>query len=351
MIEVKVALDGTVTPNKIVLGNKWENNDEKIYFTLPEDFADYYKYLIGVMKQSTGNQTVVLPITDDTCYVSSKLTYLNGNWNLYAMCRQQPLDLSGETIDIGHQDNERVFISNVFTGTVNNNMISQESVENIELDTNLQILYDELYVLKKEILDKVNNGEEKLSGSYNDIEDKPSINGVELAGNKSLYDFGFLPIHNVSAKSIPGLYKALKNIGLTLDEEDVSTFLFALFTNEIETTFNGEFVELEIMNIYSAEYSPITYTAIIKGSRNGDEFTLTINSTEIVDYVLEASGSGSIDTSLLDAKLDVYQGTENAGKVLIVGEDGDVDLADSATLATVNDEELDTMLEEVFNNG
>ena len=347
MVEVKIGLDGTVTPNKIVLGNMWENNDEKIYFTMPEDFAEYNKYLIGVMKQSVGNQTVVLPITDNTCYVSSSLTHLSGNWNLYVMCRELSIDLKDETIDIGAQDNERVFISNVFTGTVNKNMIAQDSIENVALDTNLQILYDELYVLKKEILDKLNEDDSKLTGSYNDLEDKPSINGQELSGDKTLYDFNYVPIHKVEVKSVPALYKALKNIGLTLDEDDVSNFLFLLNSNEVETTFDGKFVELEIMKIYTAEYSPITNVAIIKCP----DFTMTINQTEIIDYVEQNRESEDIDPALLDSKLDVYQGEENAGKILQVGEDGNTTLVDASNIAAVDSEELDLMLEEVFTNG
>ena len=347
MVEVKIGLDGTVTPNKIVLGNMWENNDEKIYFTMPEDFAGYNKYLIGVMKQSVGNQTVVLPIIDDACYVSSNLTYLSGNWNLYVMCRELSLDLKDETIDIGAQDNERVFISNVFTGTVNKSMITQDSIENVALDTNLQILYDELYVLKKEILDKLNKDDDKLTGSYNDLEDKPSINGQELSGDKTLYDFNYVPIHKVEVKSMPALYKSIKNIGLTLDAEDVSNFLFLLHSNEIETTFNDKFVELEIMRIYTAEYSPITDVAIIRGS----DFTMKVSQEGLVDYVKQSQESGGVDPALLDSKLDIYQGEENAGKIFQIGEDGNTALVDASNIAAVNSEELDLMLEEVFANG
>ena len=347
MVEVKIGLDGTVTPNKIVLGNMWENNDEKIYFTMPEDFAEYNKYLIGVMKQSTGNQTVVLPITNDTCYVSSDLTHLSGNWNLYVMCRELSIDLKDETIDIGAQDNERVFISNVFTGTVNKNMITQDSIENVPLDTNLQILYDELYVLKKEILDKLNKDDSKLTGSYNDLENKPSINGQELSGDKTLYDFNYAPIHKLEVKSMPALYKSVKNIGLTLDEEDVSNFLFLLYTNEIETTFNDKFVELEIMRIYTAEYSPITDVAIIRGS----DFTMKLSAEGLVDYVKQNRESESVDPALLDSKLDKYQGEENAGKIVQVGEDGNATLVETSNIAAVDSEELDLMLEEVFANG
>ncbi len=325
MIEVKIGLDGVPSPNKIVLGNRWENNDEKIHFDVPADFDSYNKYVIGVMKQSTGNQTVVLPVKDNIMYVSSDLTYLNGNWNLYLMCRQGTLDLNGEEIDLGAQNDEHVFISDGFIGTVNKNMIDQDAIENIPLDTNLQIVYDELMALKKNILDQISGGnkeEEKVTGT--------------------------VPIYSVDVKSFSALYKEIKTIGLSLDEDDVSAFLFALMSNEVESIYDGKFIELNIMKIYRAEYNPYVNQAIV----SCDDFTLTIKAEGIIDYKTHSqNSSGDIDVSLLDAKLDIDQGVENAGKILVVGDDGRVTFGDSSEVVTVNEQDLDSMLEEVYGNG
>ena len=346
MLEVKIGLDGVPSPAKVVLGNRWENNDEKIHFDLPSDFDDYNKYVVAVMKQSSGNQTVVLPIADGNIFtVSSDLTYLNGNWNMYVMCRQGALNLEKDTVDLGAQDDERVFISDGFTGTVNKNMIEQDAVENIPLDTNLQIVYDELVALKKNILDQINGNKQEVVTSYNDLTDKPTINGIELSGNKSLYDFNYIPVHGLSAKSFSALYKAIKTTGTSLDEDDVSTFLFAVTSNEIEASFNNKFIELNIFKIYRAEYNPYTNTALV----SCDDFTLTIKAEGIVSY--ESHSKGSIDESLLDVKLDKDQGSDNAGKILTVGEDGQITLANASTVATVDSNNLDSMLEEVYGNG
>lgn len=325
MIEVKIGLDGVPSPNKIVLGNRWENNDEKIHFDVPVDFDSYNKYVIGVMKQSTGNQTVVLPVKDNIMYVSSDLTYLNGNWNLYLMCRQGTLDLENEEIDLGAQNDEHVFISDGFIGTVNKNMIEQDAIENIPLDTNLQIVYDELMALKKNILDQINGGNKEKE---------------EVADT--------VPIYRVDVKSFSALYKAVKTIGLSLDEDDVSTFLFALMSNEVESSYNGKFIELNIMKIYRAEYNPYTKQAVV----SCDDFALTVKAEGVVGYEEYSQGSsGDIDISLLDAKLDIDQGVDNAGKVLAVGDDGRVALVNSYVVATVNEPDLDSMLEEVYGNG
>lgn len=348
MLEVKIGLDGVPSPTKVTLGNRWENNDEQIYFNLPQEFDSYNKYVIAVMKQSSGNQTVVLPIASGNIFtVSSDLTYLNGNWNMYVMCRQQALDLDKDTVDIGANNDEHVFISDGFIGTVNKNMIEEDAIENVALDTNLQIVYDELFALKKNILDQI-NGNNSVITSYKDLTDKPTINGVELDGNKSLYDFNLLPIHVLNAKSFSALYKAIKTTGLSLDEEDISMFLFAFTSNEIETTYEGKFFELNIYKIYKAEYNPFTKTAYV----SCDDFLLTVKAEGIVgcEFYSNAS-SGTVDESLLDSKLDIDQGVENAGMVVTVGDDGKITLSDPSTIATVDSEELDNMLEEVFGNG
>lgn len=51
MIDIKIGLDGKPNINKILLGNKYENNDEIIHFDLDSSFDGYYKYLYASMKQ------------------------------------------------------------------------------------------------------------------------------------------------------------------------------------------------------------------------------------------------------------------------------------------------------------
>lgn len=345
MIEIKIGIDGIPSPNKVVLGNKWENNDEKIHFDLPQTFDSYNKYVIGVMKQTTGNQTVVLPVKDNILSVSSDLTYLNGNWYLYLMCRQTPLNMDDKDIDLGAKNDEHVFISDTFIGVVNKNMIDKDFVENVPIDTNIQLLYEDLLVLKKDILDQI-NGNNKITGCYNDLTDKPLINGKELSGNNTMYDFGYLPIHRIDVKSIPALYKAISNIGMTLDTEDASKFLFSLFTNELEEEFENKEIIINTMKINTAEFNPITELAIV----DSDDFVLTINKEGVVDYVVNNQTSGSVSNSELNGKLDKYQGVENAGKIMRIDSEGNIVPIDATDLNIVEENNLDAALKEVFTN-
>lgn len=65
MIELSIGLDGVVSEKKINIGNKYENNDEVINFTLPSEFGNYQKYIIAVIKQDDTKITKVLPVTNN----------------------------------------------------------------------------------------------------------------------------------------------------------------------------------------------------------------------------------------------------------------------------------------------
>lgn len=155
MIEVTVNRDGTVsTPSgNVFLGNKFENLDETLSFTFPEEFQEYNKYLIGYHKRR--KVTVILPINDNIFYVTTGLTYLDGDWTLYAMCRQQVLDLSAdEEVDISPKEGEHVFISDGFSATVASNNIDSSVINSTVLDQNLQVIYEDLLKVKEELKDE-----------------------------------------------------------------------------------------------------------------------------------------------------------------------------------------------------
>ena len=348
MIELKIGLDGIPSEKSIVLGNKWENNDEKIHFELPQEFDQYHKYVVAVMKQSTGNKTVVLPVTNNILVVSTDLTYHDGKWNMYLMCREGELDLGYDEVDIGAHNDEHVFISDGFIGIVNKNLIDKEVVDNIPMDTNLQLVYEDLLVLKKQLENIVSGGGSigGGSGDYDGINGKPKINGVEVNGDKSLYDFGYVPIHKLDVKSFPALYVAIKNISIKLDAEDVSTILFALYSNGLSEEFNDRMVKLDEMKVYTAHYNPITKVAAIKGSDETKYFELVINKNGIVDYTVQTIGNA--DPEVLDSKLDINQGVEYAGMVMTIGEDGKLVPANINDIGTINEDDLNKMLGEVF---
>ena len=149
MTNICIGLDGTPSLEKVVLGNQWENNDDKINFILPEEFKTFHKYVIAVYRDKT--TTKVLPIVNDSFVISTNITYLSGTWYMYVMCREIAIDLDSGSTDLSARQDERVFISNAFIGVVNSTYISQENINNMPMDANLKIVYDDMFGLKKQL--------------------------------------------------------------------------------------------------------------------------------------------------------------------------------------------------------
>ena len=161
MIEMQIGLDGVPSQKNILLGNKYENKDEFIHFDLPSEFDTYNKYVLGAITISGTStpHTVVLPVTNDTLAVSTGLTYYSGKWELYLMCRENKLSLEDENVDISPQNDEHVFISDSFTGTVNKSKVDLTNIENPPLDSNLKFIYDDLLGLINKVTDSLERGE------------------------------------------------------------------------------------------------------------------------------------------------------------------------------------------------
>lgn len=158
MIELQIGIDGKVDQQSIILGNKFENQDEQIHFNLPPEFDSYNKYIIAVYRQDSGDITKVLPVNDNIFIITSTLTHKSGRWYLYLMCRQHELNLDVPEVDISAQNGEHVFISDGFIGMVATNYIDKNLVDNTPLDANLKVVYDDLLTVKQEVETKLASG-------------------------------------------------------------------------------------------------------------------------------------------------------------------------------------------------
>ena len=173
IVDIKIGIDGIPSEKSILLGNKYENNDTIINFELPSDFDNYNKYVIAV----NGSESRIIPVLNNRMSVSSALTEFSGNWAMYLMCRETSIDLSAYVPDISAKDNEHVFISDGFVGTVVNVQIDKRTVERIPLDTNLKIAYDDLMNLRATIIEQVKG----LDAYY----EKTNINTQDIANLKT----------------------------------------------------------------------------------------------------------------------------------------------------------------------
>lgn len=173
MLYIEINEDGKPSKDKVELGNRWENNDEVITFSIPQKFNGYFKYLIAVHKNNNASATRIIPIIDSKIIISSAITSLNGYWYMYVVCRSSELDLDVEHVNIAAKANEHVFISDGFIGIINKNKIDKNMVDNLPLDTNLQIIYDELFKLKIDLEDKLGQGGYGIS-TWEELKNKPT---------------------------------------------------------------------------------------------------------------------------------------------------------------------------------
>lgn len=170
MVNIQIGLDGVPSLRKVTIGNKYENQDEIISFTLPSEFDNFDKYVISVIKINGQKYTSILPVLNNQLIVSTQLTQYAGKWSMYLMAREKTsLDLNTTPVDISAKDNERIFISDGFIGVVSDSEIEKENVGALTLDANLQIIYDDLAKLRDEIVERM-----KTPLSYTQLIDVPT---------------------------------------------------------------------------------------------------------------------------------------------------------------------------------
>lgn len=150
---ITIDANGIPSLSTITVGNQWENLDETIQFSFPENFAKLYKYVVArtYKKDTKENITRVFPLTKNKLVIGSSITCIPGTWYLYTLCKSSEVNLDTKTIDLRAQEGEHISISDAIIARVNANDINAEDIENIEIDPNIKIIYDELFDFKAEL--------------------------------------------------------------------------------------------------------------------------------------------------------------------------------------------------------
>ena len=133
---VKVSLNRSVTPKRIVVGNQFESGVEQIHFDIPD--MEGYKYL--VLNKPNKKESYPIPLDEGTFYVDSRVTYyLDGVWIANVV-------ISKSAVTEGKLNPDVVtFISDDIILIVKNNYINNEYLKDLPLPQNLQIVYDKLF--------------------------------------------------------------------------------------------------------------------------------------------------------------------------------------------------------------
>lgn len=144
---ITILSNGSIAPNKVIpLGNKYDNALDSLQFDIPVLYQGYHYYLAFYMKK---HDTILLPVNYDlegklTFIITATVTRNPGQYEIVFLATKNAV-VDG---DIDHA--EKVFVSTVMHGTVNDNFLKDPVVEE-KLDDNLQIIYDELLSLRDEI--------------------------------------------------------------------------------------------------------------------------------------------------------------------------------------------------------
>ena len=152
MINIIIDKQGRPSKGSIFLGNQHENLDETLQFFFPKEYENYYRYIAYCYKdRRTGKKiTGISPLVEDAFKVTSAITKCAGMWQLYVICKTTQIDEKATIIDLtaNNSTGEHIFISDAINGRISGNEIDIEAFENIAVDENIKILYDDILSLK-----------------------------------------------------------------------------------------------------------------------------------------------------------------------------------------------------------
>ena len=146
-MEVIVHGNREVCPNRLFVGNQYENKIEKVKFTFPN--YEGYHYLII----NKSGESYAVPLLDDVFYVDSLLTFKSGIYESHAVISGKKLEQTTE-ID----GSVLTFISNTISLIVKSNKINAGSLSEAPLPKNIQIVYDELFNTYEKIKSDYDSG-------------------------------------------------------------------------------------------------------------------------------------------------------------------------------------------------
>ncbi len=171
MINIIIDKQGRPSKSSIFLGNQHENLDETLQFFFPKEYEDHYRYIAYCYKdRRTGKKiTGISPLVEDAFKVTSAITKCAGMWQLYVICKTTQIDEKATIIDLtaNNSTGEHIFISDAINGRISGNEIDIEAFENIAVDENIKILYDEILSLKL----RVEKNEETRQSQENTMTD------------------------------------------------------------------------------------------------------------------------------------------------------------------------------------
>ena len=159
IIDIEVKQNRVVSPNRVFLGNQYEEGITYLNIILDDIFKNNYVYLF--FKNKRYNKFLIYPLIDKI-NITQKISGFDGTWYIYVLVSNNKID-NTESLNNEKElfdNNDFLFVSNVICGDIKNvcfNLSEQED----GVDPNLKILYDDLLNLKEELEDMISKNDNK----------------------------------------------------------------------------------------------------------------------------------------------------------------------------------------------
>ena len=277
----------------------WNVGDYNVH-TVQVELSDEFDGLVNKVRYFIEDNSYDMLITDNVAQVPYEATLTEGTIKIGVY----GYDADTNILVQSTSPVNKFITSGTYTGEADNTQ-PLTPTDKEQMETAIQKNTNDITDLKENKQDKLISGvniktinNESILGNgnieidvgsinYNDLENKPKINNVELVGNKSLNDLGIQPVGNYALESeIP----------------DVSNFITKdvnNLTNYTLKTNTGSLIDLEI--------NDTTYVVTLK-LKNQDG---TIISTDTIDLPLESVVvSGRYDNTTKKVILTLENGSE-----------------------------------------
>lgn len=213
MVNIIIGEDRKPSINNLIIGNRYENNSNKITFQVPEKYDSFNKYILGTIRWKNDPISVIIPLSNNTLIISSLLTQYHGNWSLCLMCRETSIEMDTPSVDLTPTETEIVFVSDIIICAVKKGTVDSNTFENSDIDENIKVIFDD-------ILEKIKDFEE----NYPEISQiAEHINNNNNPHNVTKEQLGLSKIENKTSQEIlDELTKedVVKALGFTPNEGD-----------------------------------------------------------------------------------------------------------------------------------
>lgn len=150
---VKIYETRECEPRILTVSNQHENNTRELEFDISNVDRKYVEIGNPYLLVSKEGNTYPFPIINNKVILDASITGVSGDLYMNYVIYNGKLDPNGK-IDKEHTS----FISDTFKGVVTPNQINVDYLSKQPLPTPLQIVYDDLLKIKKELDDSISNG-------------------------------------------------------------------------------------------------------------------------------------------------------------------------------------------------